>query len=133
MKTAFQAQHGFPVAIDVGLSLGDSMTGILGPTENRKCTALGYVPGRSRRLQTAGKLLRARLGEADRAVLDREVLLKLTEPFTIEEFPLTAGDTLRDLEDRSLFFLKVDPPAKLALPPQPAAAPGETGKPTAAA
>lgn len=47
-----------PRGVDVGMSYGITIMGILGPTANMKATALGEVAGEARRLQSVGKELR---------------------------------------------------------------------------
>lgn len=105
-KQAFFAEHGLPEAIDVGVSYGVALVGMMGPDHFRKATALGEIPGRARRLQSTGKLLRARLGDEDRVIFDKDVLMKLTAPFQVKSFAVASGEVLRDLPDSEVFYVQ---------------------------
>lgn len=110
-KETFRKRYGLPAAIDVGVSTGSALIGMMGPEGFRKATALGEIPGRARRLQSAGKLLRSRLGEADRVVFDQDVLMQISEAFDIKTYE-AAPDHLRDLPFSTLFF--VEPAAEVS-------------------
>ncbi len=102
-----------PKAIDVGLAAGQASVGIMGPEGGRKATALGEIPGRSRRLQMAAKLLRVHRGECDRVVIGEEVS-KLVGPIAgLQTFELK-GEGLRDLADKSLLYVDCELPRKTA-------------------
>lgn len=59
--------------VDIGLSMGEAIIGLLGPASHSKTTALGEVPGIARRIQESGKILRTANGEADRVIfIDNE-------------------------------------------------------------
>jgi class 3 adenylate cyclase len=105
-RAEFARIHGLPRALDVGISAGEALLGLMGPARQRKATALGEIPGRSRRFQAAGKLVRKRLGEADRVLFDRECLLRIRQPFPVKQMDLTEREAIRDVADRELFYLE---------------------------
>jgi class 3 adenylate cyclase len=116
MKKSFAGDHHIALDIDVGLSSGQSLIGFIGPTNHRKATALGSNPGRARRMQSCGKLLRHQIGEQDRIVFGDEMLLVLQAPddssIVINRFD-SSSRRLRNLEDQELYF--VIPDGELAL------------------
>ncbi len=105
-KVTFLETHAHPRAIDVGVASGTALVGMMGPKGHRKATALGEVPGRARRLQTAGKKLRATEGEADRVVFGQDTRALLGDWGSVETYVLTGKDAFRDLEDREIYHLK---------------------------
>jgi hypothetical protein len=107
-RPEFTRIHGIPQAIDIGISAGPALVGVMGPQSHLKATALGEIPGRARRLQTAGKLLRERLGDNDRLILSREVLMGLVEPLDVLAFHLDPSESIRDLIDREIFYVNAD-------------------------
>ena len=109
-KKDFVTQHGLPEAIDIGVSYGDALIGMMGPAGHQKVTALGEVPGRARRIQGAGKLIRMSHGECDRVIFGSSVLLGITRPFHVQEFVLESGKKIRDTDNDRLYFL--DPEAE---------------------
>ncbi len=104
-RPAFCQEYGIPRAIDVGVSAGDALLGLMGPDGHKKATALGEIPGRSRRLQAAGKLLRKDFGEEDRVLFGEESLLALTMAFNVKHYKLE-GTKIRDVEDNELYYLE---------------------------
>ena len=107
MKSEFAYDHDLKLSIDIGLSSGLSLIGVIGPTNNRKATALGSNPGRARRLQTTGKLLRKEVSNQDRIVFGDEFLIHLTspKPCTHKYFEFNAESTrMRNLEDTILYY-----------------------------
>jgi class 3 adenylate cyclase len=113
-KETFRSRYGLPAAIDVGVSTGSALIGMMGPEGFRKATALGDIPGRARRLQSAGKLLRSRLGEADRVVFDHDVLMQIVDAFDVKTFEAQAPLRLRDLACDSLFYVEPNGAPKTA-------------------
>ena len=111
-KIPFYKKYGLPEAIDIGISTGQASLGLMGPKNNRKLTALGEVPGRSRRIQGTGKLLRARLGEQDRVILGLESLMQISKAFPIKSYTVE-GRRLRDLEDDKLFYIQLSASGKV--------------------
>ena len=107
-RPEFTRIHGIPQAIDIGISAGPALVGVMGPKSHLKATALGEIPGRARRLQTAGKLLRERLGDKDRLILSREVLMLVVEPLDISAFNLDPNESIKDLIDREIFYVNCD-------------------------
>lgn len=104
-RTDFARVHGVPRAIDVGISAGEALIGIMGPDGHRKVTSLGQVPGRSRRLQSAGKLLRQRLRAADRVIIGPECRDALSKR-ELQRYDLAAGESVRDADDREIYYLE---------------------------
>ena len=105
-KKQFTADFGFQMAIDIGVSSGVSLIGMMGPSSHRKATALGDVPGHSRRLQTVGKYIRQRCGEHDRVVFGSASLFELSAPFDVKEFVLDEKSQLRDLNQDRVFYIE---------------------------
>ena len=107
-KREFVARYGLPEAIDIGVSCGDALIGMMGPVGHQKVTALGQVPGRARRIQGAGKLIRMYHGERDRVVFGSAVLLDITRPFAVQEFVLEPGKKIRDIDHDRFYFIDPD-------------------------
>jgi hypothetical protein len=105
-KRNFYATHGLPKAIDVGIAAGPALLGIMGPKTHRKVTALGETPGRSRRMQTAGKLLRHRFSNQDRVVFGGDVLMKLRTAFDVKHLRIEQGTRVRDVNDPDLYYIE---------------------------
>lgn len=103
MKKAFLETHGLPEAIDIGLASGESLIGLMGPQKHRKATAIGETPGRSRRMQSTGKLLRHELGECDRVIFGKDVLNLLSSARQTKVFSLRSNQKARDIEDRVFY------------------------------
>jgi len=110
-KEEFCRIHGLPRAIDIGLSSGEALLGLMGPPRHLKATALGEIPGRARRFQGGGKLARRRLGEADRILFGRESLMRVSGPFDVRSLELGASESVRDLKDREMFYIEPRPVA----------------------
>ena len=104
-RAEFARLHGAPKALDVGIAAGPALIGMMGPKLLRKATALGAVPGRSRRLQIAGKLMRQLHGESDRVILGHECLMRLNLPVEVKTVALDATHMVRDLDDRELYYI----------------------------
>jgi class 3 adenylate cyclase len=105
-KSEFVQQYGLPNAIDIGISSGTALIGMMGPGTHRKATALGEVPGVARRLQAAGKLIRLHRGEKDRVIFAVDTLMEITEGFDIHEFSLDRGTKLRDIKTPQIFYME---------------------------
>lgn len=103
-REGIAALTGVPKAIDVGIAAGHASVGIMGPPGGRKATALGEIPGRSRRLQTAAKGLRQARGERDRVVVGSEVFALCGAIDGLQTFAVDEG-SLRDVTDPTLYFL----------------------------
>lgn len=115
-KQEFVDTSGLQVSIDIGVSSGVSLIGMMGPPGHRKATALGDVPGQARRFQMSGKYLRARFGEVDRVIFGSNSLMQITEPFDIRQIDLSGDEKIRDLGDRALFYMEpVNTPMKHAV------------------
>jgi class 3 adenylate cyclase len=106
IKERFRLEGGIPSAIDVGVAYGAAFTGIMGPQANRKATSIGDVPCRARRLQNGGKLLRDRIGDTDRVVFGHDVLMRISSSHPVREYELRPNERVRDLDDRSLFYVE---------------------------
>jgi hypothetical protein len=105
-KQEFVEKNGLQISIDIGVSSGVSLIGMMGPPGHRKATALGDVPGQARRFQMAGKYLRSKFGESDRVIFGSNSLMQITEPFDIKQFDLSGDEKIRDLGDRALFYIE---------------------------
>jgi class 3 adenylate cyclase len=105
-KEEFVATYGIPNAIDIGISSGEALIGMMGPETHRKATALGDIPGIARRLQAAGKLVRARHGEHDRVIFDANTLMEITEGFEVHEFSIPGDEKIRDLATSKIFYMQ---------------------------
>lgn len=104
-KEAFLAKHTMPQAIDLGIAVGTAFVGMMGPKDHLKATALGETPGLARRLQSAGKLLRHRLGPGDRIIVDTNVTAWLKKHESFMAYDLAPNEQLRDLDGEQLHFL----------------------------
>ncbi len=107
-KQEFMNQYGLPGAIDIGISGGFAHVGLMGPKGNMKATALGEIPGRARRLQACGKLLRAKFGETDRVIFGVDSLMKISAPFPVHQYGINDDVILRDIKDKTLFYIEPD-------------------------
>lgn len=105
-KQEFVNTNGLEISIDIGVSSGVSLIGMMGPPGHRKATALGDIPGQARRFQMSGKYLRSKFGEADRVIFGSNSLMQITEPFEISQFDLSEDEKIRDLGDRALFYME---------------------------
>jgi len=105
-KKKFHEKFGFPAAIDVGISSGSCLIGMMGPDWHKKATALGEVAGRSRRYQSAGKLIRNLKGETDRIIFGSEAIMGIASPFNVKSLDLPKGRTLRDLDGSQIFYIE---------------------------
>jgi class 3 adenylate cyclase len=105
-KQKFVDISALEINIDIGISSGVSLIGMMGPPGHRKATALGDVPGQARRFQMAGKYLRSKFGESDRVIFGSNSLMQITEPFEIKQFDLSEDEKIRDLGDRALFYME---------------------------
>ena len=106
-RASIAAITGAPKGIDVGIAAGHASVGIMGPEGNRKATALGEIPGRARRLQTAAKGLRVHRGDSDRVVIGEEVTAMCGPIEGLKSFQLE-GEALRDLAEKTLHFVDCD-------------------------
>jgi class 3 adenylate cyclase len=110
MKDKFAQDQKLVLAVDIGLSSGQSLIGVIGPTNHRKATALGSNPGRARRMQGCGKLMRNEISEQDRIIFGDEMYIVLQAP---EEFTMSINyfdatqRRLRNMEDQKLFYVIV--------------------------
>ena len=112
-KRSFQEQFGIPEAIDIGVSVGRAHVGMMGPSGNMKATALGEIPGRARRVQSAGKILRSTLGEADRIIFTAEGLQRISLGFDVKPYKLATDVALRDLDVSEIYYIEPEIGAKV--------------------
>jgi len=105
-KEVFQKSNGVPAAIDVGVSSGLALIGMMGPLGHRKATALGEVPGQARRLQALGKAIRQTRGDTDRVIFAAPTLMEITEALAVTEFKLEDKKQLRNMDSSSVFYLE---------------------------
>lgn len=104
-REEFSRMYGLPTELDVGISSGQAVLGIMGPELHRKATALGEVPGRARRIYGAGRLMRMLLGPADKVILDAKTAALLPADFGQTRFDLAAGQSIRDFPDREIYVI----------------------------
>ena len=123
-KQKFHADFGFPDSIDIGISSGQGLIGMMGPDWHKKATALGEIPGRSRRYQSAGKLVRKLQGNSDRIIFGPETILGIGSPFDVRELRMPEGRTLRDLDDVALYYIEGLGEPDSAEPPKSSASAG---------
>jgi class 3 adenylate cyclase len=97
--------------IDIGISSGETLIGILGPKGHRKTTGLGETPGRAARLKSLGELLRQERGHLDRLIIDAASQTMLTGQSGFIKLPLGAERKVRDLDDRYVYFWEHKPNA----------------------
>ncbi len=105
-KQVFQKDNGVPAAIDVGVSSGLALIGMMGPAGHRKATALGEVPGQARRLQALGKTIRQTRGDTDRVIFAAPTLMEITEALAVTEFKLEDKTQLRNMDRSSVFYME---------------------------
>jgi class 3 adenylate cyclase len=105
-KKKFHLTYGVPKAIDIGVSSGPALIGMMGPEGHRKATALGEVPGQSRRLQALGKVIRQTRGDVDRIIFAAETLMDITVALDVEEFLLEDKSQLRNLDADKVYYLE---------------------------
>jgi class 3 adenylate cyclase len=104
-REEFTRMYGLPTELDLGISSGEAVLGIMGPEMHRKATALGEVPGRARRIYGAGRLMRMLLGPADKVILDARTAALLPGDFGQKRIELTAGQSIRDFADREMYVI----------------------------
>ena len=117
-KSNFASDHEIDLAIDIGLSSGKCLIGVIGPSNHKKATALGSNPGRSRRMQGAGKLIRSFEGTKDRIIFGDDVVSLLStqarKELKISDFS-TENRKLRNLVDKTIFYIELEEQLNLAL------------------
>lgn len=100
------------VAADIGLAFGVAFIGMMGPPSSRKATALGETPGRARRLQGCGPMLRAHRGNESACVIFgrdvQERLIPDEDGTTAGRFLVDSTARVRDLDDATLFFVDAE-------------------------
>ena len=107
-RPEFTRIHGIPQAVDIGISAGTALVGVMGPNSHLKATALGEVPGIARHLQTLGKNLREQFGQKDRVIFSRDVLMLLSQPYDIASYVFEQSQASSDLRDLEIYFINVD-------------------------
>jgi hypothetical protein len=85
---------------------------MMGPADHRKATALGELPGRSRRIQTYGRLLRSQFGETDRVIYGDDVIRHLGPEAGHRVLEVTGTQRVRDLNDAVVYFREPLPAKK---------------------
>ena len=106
-KQQFFSEYQFPAAIDVGISFGKALLGMMGPESYRKATALGRVPGEARRLQAVGKQLREKLPPIDRVIFNKAVFTALKQGHSnIMSIQSAEVTNVRDLDDNVFYFVE---------------------------
>jgi hypothetical protein len=108
VRPEFTRIHGIPKGVDVGISAGSALVGVMGPDSHRKATALGEIPGIARRLQTLGKNLRQIFGQKDRVIFSRDILMLLNQPLDISAHTVDESQATNDLRDLEVYYIAVD-------------------------
>lgn len=107
-KQKFYEEHGLPDAIDVGVSCGHALIGMMGPKTYKKATALGVIPGRSRRYQQLGKQMRKSYYHADRVIFDEKIRDYIVDDaydvFSVEAKILKKG--AKDIYEATYYYLE---------------------------
>ncbi len=105
-KEKFFEKYKLPENIDVGVSCGDAIIGLMGPKAHKKATALGDVPGTARRIQNFGKILKQKFGKTDRIIFDKAVFaLAPANIKGIRTYAMSDPDEIRDVKCDYVFFL----------------------------
>jgi len=104
-RREFTRLYGLPTELDIGISSGEAVVGMMGPESQKKATALGEIPGRARRIYGAAKLLRMTLGRRDRLILDAATAALLPSDAGHERVTLTQTQSIRDFPDREVFVM----------------------------
>ncbi len=106
-RPSFEEQYAFPEAIDIGLSYGPAIVGLMGPSNHKKATALGQYPGKSRRYQDVGKYLRKSMYASDRVIFGQSILMNLKNiDYDIKKSSNDSNMKFRDLEDNFVFYIE---------------------------
>ena len=105
-KEKFFEKYQLPENIDVGVSCGDAIIGLMGPKAHKKATALGDVPGTARRIQDFGKKLKQKFGKTDRIIFDKSVFaLAPANIKGIRTYAMSDPNEIRDVKCDYVFFL----------------------------
>jgi hypothetical protein len=103
-RVSFYESHGIPAAVDIGIAAGQAVIGLLGHPNHRKATAIGETPGRSRRMQGMGKILRRDVSDRDRVIFGDEIRAILSDEIAIHQFDIPDHTEIRDVADRMIYF-----------------------------
>lgn len=104
-RSEFTRMHGVPTELDLGISSGDAIIGMMGPESHKKATALGEVPGRARRIYGAGRLMRMILGPMDKIIMDSRTAALIDSDCGQKRIVLSQGQSIRDFADREIFVI----------------------------
>lgn len=104
-RLEFTRLYGLPTELDIGISSGEAVIGVMGPDSQKKATALGEVPGRARRIYGSARLMRMMLGRRDRLIMDAATAALLPVDAGHIKVPLTSLQSIRDFPDREVFVL----------------------------
>jgi class 3 adenylate cyclase len=104
-RKEFTRLYGLPTELDIGISSGEAVIGMMGPESQKKATALGEVPGRARRIYGSAGLMRMTLGRRDRLILDAATAALLPEDSAPVRIELTNSQSIRDFPDREVFVI----------------------------
>jgi hypothetical protein len=104
-RREFTRLYGLPTELDIGISSGEAVIGMMGPDSQKKATALGEVPGRARRIYGSARLMRMMLGRRDRLIMDSATAALLPAEAGHIKVPLTSMQCIRDFPDREVFVM----------------------------
>jgi class 3 adenylate cyclase len=104
-RQEFTRLYGLPTELDIGISSGEAVIGMMGPESQKKATALGEVPGRARRIYGSARLMRMTLGRRDRLILDAATAALLPENSGHIKIELTNSQSIRDFPDREVYVM----------------------------
>ena len=104
-RREFTRLYGLPTELDIGISSGEAVIGMMGPESQKKATALGEVPGRARRIYGSARLMRMMLGRRDRLILDAATAALLPQDAGHIKVELATSQSIRDFPDREVFVM----------------------------
>lgn len=104
-RREFTRLYGLPTELDIGISSGYAVIGMMGPESQKKATALGEVPGRARRIYGSARLMRMTLGRRDRLILDAATAALLPQETGHIKVALSSAQSIRDFPDREVFVI----------------------------
>jgi class 3 adenylate cyclase len=104
-RREFTRLYGLPTELDIGISSGEAVIGMMGPESQKKATALGEVPGRARRIYGSARLMRMMFGRRDRLILDAATAALLPSDAGHIKVELATSQSIRDFPDRAVFVM----------------------------
>lgn len=111
--------------VDFGMTIGEALTGYIGPPSHRKMTSLGWVPGLARRLQSYGKNLRKSYGKSNYIIMNNLELMTEIQKNLNDKQVITEETNIRDLKMKKITAIALSPIKTQSLPVE-----NNTGFPT---